>query len=85
MPNEKKSACSAIRSATKQARGSSIIVPISRSTSPAALLLDDALDQLAHQLELLLVGDERDHDLDLGRRPARRDAPPRTIARTCIS
>ena len=31
-----------------------------------ALLVGDALDQLAHQLELALVVDERDHDLEVG-------------------
>ena len=31
MPNEKKSACAEIRSATKHARGSSIIVPTEKS------------------------------------------------------
>ena len=63
MPNEKKSATRAIRSATKQARGSSIIVPISGSEMLGVELTDDVLDALAQDLDLLLVGDERDHDL----------------------
>ena len=65
VPNEKKSATSAIRSATKHARGSSIIVPTARSIVAVVLRRDGLLDELAHELELLLVGDERDHDLDL--------------------
>src|SRR3954454_6373369 len=70
VPNEKKSACWAIASAMKHARGSSIIVPIetvARAPSGPAppLRLEHALDEPADQLELALVGDQRDHDLDL--------------------
>ena len=66
VPNEKKSACSAIRSATKQARAarsSCRSAGASRSPRPPPRHL---VDQLAHQLELLLVGDQRDHDLEQG-------------------
>ena len=62
VPNEKKSASSAIRSACKHARGSSIIVPTDSRVVPSSAR--DALDQPARELELALVGDERDHHLD---------------------
>ena len=51
------------------------------------LLVADADDELAHDLELLLVVDERDHDLDV-RRLAEAFATAdvaRMIALTCIS
>ena len=69
VPNEKKSACSAIRSATKQARGSSIIVPTAARAPRLHGLGRHAVDEPAHQLELLLVGHERDHDLEVRRLP----------------
>ena len=70
VPNEKKSACSAMRSACRQARGSSIIVPteevLGMRRGPRARRR--ASTRSSEQLELALVVDERDHDLDL--RPA---------------
>ena len=63
-----------MRSATKQARGSSIIVPTVSSRPPAGRLLDHALDQPPHDRELLLVGHERDHHLEP--RPLRRPRRP---------
>ena len=89
MPKEKKSACSAIRLATKHARGSSIIVPdrvVLAHLEP--LLVADPDDELAHDLELLLVVDERDHDLERAARSPSRSttaAAARMIASTCIS
>ena len=86
VPKEKKSACSAISSARTHARGSSIIVPQRYSTG--ALLLGDALGQLAQPAQLLGEADERVHDLDERRLAAvarSTASAARTIARTCIS
>ena len=86
MPNEKKSACSAISPARMQARGSSIIVP-TVCASARRLLGPDALGQLAQAAELLGEADERVHDLDerrlAGALSTARAA--RAIARICIS
>ncbi len=49
----------------KHARGSSIIVPISGPQVLGVHLLDHVLDPRAQDRDLLLVGDEREHDLDL--------------------
>ena len=92
MPKLKKSAWSAIRSATRHARGSSIIVPTvnGSGSAPASSIARAAasLDQRAHQLELPLVVDQRDHDLDRAapcRVRSRTASAAPTIARTCIS
>ena len=88
VPNEKNSACCAISPAAKQARGSSIIVPTlePRGSNPSSAAT--RVDEVAGQLQLAGVGDERDHDLDdaarrrCGRATAR---AARKIARACIS
>ena len=88
MPKEKKSASCAIRSAMKHARGSSIIVPISGRTSSAPISRDHVLDPRAQDPDLLLVGDEREHDLDLRRARPCRSRTARAavmIASTCTS
>ena len=63
MPNEKKSAYSAISSAQMHARGSSIIVPtwystVSLSSCAVAIVI------AAQPAQLLGEADERVHDLD---------------------
>ena len=84
VPNEQKSATSAISSARMHARGSSIIVPQRYSTEAPPR---DALGQLAQPCELLAEADERMHDLDERQRAGALPtaAAARTIARTCIS
>ena len=87
VPKEKKSASSAISSARRQARGSSIIVP----TEVVAAALDpdplaDRDDLLAQDLELTAVIDQRHHDLGAHLDPRSRVAfRAAKIASTCIS
>ncbi len=52
-----------------------------------SLVVPGGHDQLAHELELALVVDERDHHLEPGRRPlrSRTATPAREIACVCIS
>ncbi len=78
VPKLKKSACPAISPARAQARGSSIIVPIMCPVAPRG---GDLLDEVAHQRELAVVGDQRHHDLDLGPGHA---LGREKIASTCI-
>ena len=88
VPNEKKSACSAIRSATTHARGSSIIVPIVYGILRAAERLVERLGhERAQPAQLLGHHDERDHDLgvDGARPPAATSAAASPIAWTWIS
>ena len=68
MPKEKNSADSAIASAVRAARGSSIIVPngnFERAAVGVGDGLQDAGGLVTNQLELLDAADERDHDLRL--------------------
>ena len=66
VPNEKNSASSAIWSAVRAARGTSIMVPIRYSTFVPGLLHDllgDGDGPLLEEDELLDGADQRDHDL----------------------
>ena len=83
VPKEKKSASRAIRSAMKQARGSSIIVPTRKSARSSSPRSADRSTSVAHELELALVGDQRDHDLEL--RGAARRSRTASAARTIAS
>ena len=88
MPNEKKSACRG-DPVGHEARARQLDHRPDRRPRPvAALLVDDAVHQPAHDLQLLLVGHERNHHLELRRVAVRLAAPPgaaRTIACICIS
>ena len=89
VPNEKKSATSAMSSPRTAARGVSIIVPIVTSIArrPSGQdRLDLLLDPPSDQRELGPGDDERHHDLDdrVGRRRRPRSAAASTSARTCI-
>ena len=89
MPKEKNSAASAIWPAVSAARGTSIIVPISVTSTPLSAdhLGDDLLGLGADRLQLLHGADQRDHDLRLrvAARPSGAATAASAIARTCMA
>ena len=86
VPNEKKSAYSAISSARTHARGSSIIVPTG-CVDARRLLGPHSLGQLAQPAQLFGEADERVHDLDERRvaGPLARRRGPRARSRAPAS